>query len=67
MKTPTSKLSSTSGYGEAPLGVECAFPGATPRLARVGITGASLWRRMVCRFKYGIKLSPAGSSVALKS
>lgn len=66
MKPSALKPSNTSGYGEAPLGVECAFPGAMPRLARVDATGTSLWRRMVYRFKYGIKMSPAGKAAALK-
>jgi hypothetical protein len=49
-----------TGYGEAPLGVECAFPSPVPRLARVGQASTGLWRRMVYRFKYGLKISPAG-------
>ncbi len=59
---PVQKSAPTSGYGEALLGVECAFPEATPRLARAALTGTSLWRRMVYRFKYGIKLTPAGKA-----
>ena len=62
MKTPAQKSATTSGYGEALLGVECAFPEATPRLARAGVAGTSLWRRMVYRFKYGIKATPAGKT-----
>ncbi len=66
MKISTLKPSGTCGYGEAPLGVECAFPDALPRLARVGAPGTSLWRRVVYRFKYGIKISRAGRAVAIK-
>ena len=62
MKTPVQKSAPSPGYGEALLGVECAFPEATPRLARAGHVGNSLWRRMVYRFKYGIKVSPAGKA-----
>ena len=58
MKTPARQPS--TGYGEAPLGVECAFPGEVPRLARTGTAGASLWRRMVYRFRYGIRVSLTG-------
>ncbi len=53
------KMQSTSGYGDAPLGVECAFPGAAPRLAQPGAFRASIWRRMVYRIRYGIKVTPA--------
>ena len=62
MKTPVQKSAPATGYGEALLGVECAFPEATPRLARAGLVGTSLWRRMVYRFKYGIKVTPAGKA-----
>jgi hypothetical protein len=54
------KTQSTSGYGDAPLGVECAFPGEAPRLARLGTIRASIWRRMIYRIRYGVKVSPAG-------
>lgn len=57
MKTP-----STTAYGDAPLGVECAFPGEGPRLARPGTGRASIWKRMVYRIRYGIKISPASRS-----
>ena len=53
------KMQSTSGYGDAPLGVECAFPGATPRLAQPGAIRASIWRRLVYRLRYGVKVAPA--------
>ncbi len=53
-------MPSTPGYGDAPLGVECAFPGEAPRLARLGAIRASIWRRMVYRIRYGVKVYPAG-------
>ena len=53
------KTQPTPGYGDAPLGVECALPGEAPRLARPGAVRASLWRRMVYRIRYGIKISAA--------
>ena len=52
-------MPSTPGYGDAPLGVECALPGEAPRLARPGDLRTSIWRRMVYRIKYGIKTAPA--------
>jgi len=54
------KMQPTPGYGDAPLGVECAFPNEAPRLARREAIRASIWRRMVYRIKYGIKVSPTG-------
>jgi hypothetical protein len=53
-------MPSTPGYGDAPLGVECALPDEAPRLARPGEVPAGLWRRMIYRIKYGIKITPAG-------
>ena len=53
------KMQSTSGYGDAPLGVECAFPGTTPRLAQTGTIRAGIWRRMVYRIRYGVKVASA--------
>ncbi|MFM9967479.1 MAG: hypothetical protein ACKVQK_03610 [Burkholderiales bacterium] len=60
MKPHKTKTTPTSIYGDEPLGMECAFPDNLPRLAQVSGTGASLWRRMVFRFKYGIRMTPAG-------
>jgi len=62
VKVSALKPTANSAYGEAPLGVECAFPGAAPRLARVGAASMGVWRRMVYRFKYGLKMSPAGKA-----
>jgi len=54
------KPATTTGYGDAPLGVECALPGETARLARPVSVRAGIWERMVYRVKYGIKIAPAG-------
>ena len=54
------KSHSLPDYGDAPLGMECAFPGEEPRLARPAVVRANLWQRMLYRFKYGLKISPNG-------
>ena len=52
-------MPSTPGYGDAPLGVECALPDEAPRLAQPGDLRPSIWRRMIYRIKYGAKAAPA--------
>ena len=51
------KPDTAPGYGDAPLGMECALPGGGPRLAKPATPRTGLWRRMVYRFKYGLKIS----------
>lgn len=51
---------STPEYGDAPLGVECAFPGQEPRVARVVVSRPGVWQRLIYRIKFGVRIPSAG-------